>query len=194
MSSFLPPAARAFVAQASRIPTSFKDVFLETRQVLGLRAQRARGTKLSRREELLIETNTQSLSYLLAFFLAQVPPVIGWLPVFVALQYPRQLLTSHFHTPEQIDAFLAAEYQERTQLSLELRDYIVRRCVSFVCTLHSLSWQVTRSRVWVCVIPATRPSTRASFWPAGPSSRCRRCPRSTAGCSPARRRCTTAIR
>jgi len=151
MSSFLPPAARAFVAQASRIPTSFKDVFLETRQVLGLRAQRARGTKLSRREELLIETNTQSLSYLLAFFLAQVPPVIGWLPVFVALQYPRQLLTSHFHTPEQIDAFLAAEYQERTQLSLELRDYIVRRCACFMCTLRSLSWQVTPSRVCVCV-------------------------------------------
>ena len=158
MSSMLPPAVRAFVAQASRIPGSFADVFRETRQVFGLRAQRARGVKISRRGELLIETNSQSLAYLAAFFLSQAPPIIGWLPVFVALQYPRQLLTSHFHTPEQVDAFLAAEYKERAEMSLELRDHILRRCGGTRALVPITPRRRKRRRSLASLAPTTPPS------------------------------------
>ena len=118
-----------FSTQAQGIPGSFKDVFVETRNVLALRRKRSvPGVRLSRREELLIDTNSNSLSYLAAFFVAQAVPILGWFPLAIAWRFPRQLLTSHFHSVEQMNDFLKEEYKERTENSLELRDHIVRTC------------------------------------------------------------------
>lgn len=75
--------ARQFFQRVSQVPSGFKKVYAETKLVMSLsNKKKSSGQEyLCRREEELIRTNRLALSKLAGFFLAQIPPIIGYIPV-----------------------------------------------------------------------------------------------------------------
>lgn len=110
--------------QAKQIPIGFKNVYNETKDVVAFRRKRYAGASLSRREEMILKNNSEALGKLFAFAISQIIPVVSWLPVLVALAYPRYLLTSHFWSDEQKKTFRETEHAERHQYALQLRELI----------------------------------------------------------------------
>ena len=113
-----------YLHQAKLIPTGFKNVFNETKDSVAFRRKRYAGAPLSRRQEMVLKNNSEALGKLSAFAISQLIPVVSWLPIIVALSYPRYLLTSHFWSDEQKKKFRESEYAERRQYALQLRRLI----------------------------------------------------------------------
>ena len=105
---------RQFLKRVSQIPSWFKKVYVETKQVNSLNSKKKflRLKNLSRNEEELIRTNRLALSKLVTFFFAQLVPIIGYIPLFVYFSYPRQLLTPHFWSDEEKSSFPVVVYTE----------------------------------------------------------------------------------
>jgi len=93
-------AARKFINQLGNISKGFYKVFLETKSVLkikyGIRSTKSKsvnGTleyfvkKSSRKEYELIRNNGVALRKLAVYFILQLPPIIGILPVTKNLLY-----------------------------------------------------------------------------------------------------------
>jgi hypothetical protein len=110
--------------QAKQIPIGFRNVFDETKDSVAFRRKRYAGASLSRRQEMVLKNNSEALGKLLVFAISQIVPVVSWVPVIVALSYPRYLLTSHFWSDEQKKKFRQSEYAERRQYALQLRNLI----------------------------------------------------------------------
>lgn len=114
-------SASTYYQLAKQMPAGFKNVFVETKDGMDLRKLRYNGKPLSRRQELTLKKNSEALSKLFLFALTQTVPIAGWIPLIVAVTYPRYLLTTHFWSAEQKVAFMAEEYAERCLCSTELR-------------------------------------------------------------------------
>lgn len=112
---------------ATQIPGGFGKVFQETKSSYYLWEARNKGKILTRRQELALKKNFADLGKLSVFAVAQSFPVVGTLPIIVALTYPRHLLTSQFWSDEQKVAFQLQEYDERNIYALGLRKFILSR-------------------------------------------------------------------
>lgn len=91
------------------IPKGFVKLYHETKSVNLLKDQLV----TTRKENELIRSNVESLKKIVLFFFIQLPPVIGYFPMIIALHYPKQMLTHHFWTDEQKQQFLAEDFQNR---------------------------------------------------------------------------------
>jgi hypothetical protein len=80
--------------------------------------------KLSSKEIESVKSTIKSFKKIGVLFVMQIPPIIGYLPVFVALGFPRQLLTKHFWDPEQVRKFAEMDHEERYKASSELISYL----------------------------------------------------------------------
>ena len=116
--------ASHYIKLAGQLPAGFKNVFTETKDSLVLRKLRYADKPLSRRQEILLKKNSEALSKLFLFAIVQTVPVAGWIPIIVALNYPRFLLTDHFWSIDQKTEFKLDEFIERRQHCVELRDHI----------------------------------------------------------------------
>lgn len=85
-------------------------LFRDTKAVVGLMRGDA---ELSRRDTELCRSTIAALKKVSLFLILQAPPVIGLLPIAVALGFPRQILTHHFWSESQRQLFLEEELQER---------------------------------------------------------------------------------
>lgn len=74
---------KQFFKRVRQVPAGFKTVYAETKEVRALSRKKASLSlkNLSRREEELIRYNRLCLSKIAVFLAAQVPPIIGYLPV-----------------------------------------------------------------------------------------------------------------
>mmetsp|Transcript_12391 Transcript_12391/g.12010 ORF Transcript_12391/g.12010 Transcript_12391/m.12010 type:complete len:281 (-) Transcript_12391:108-950(-) len=113
-----------YLKQVRSFPNAFKKLFLETKTVANLRYAKSLGRPLTRRECIMVKKNSESLGKVALFAVVQAIPIIGWLPMLVAIAYPRYLLTEHFWNDEQKELFMRQEYMERCKYALELRDHI----------------------------------------------------------------------
>jgi hypothetical protein len=78
---------QGFIAQVKRLPGGFKRLFLDVVQSIKLKSANKRagnGARLTRREKELIRTSFGAAGQMGAFFVLQLPPVIGFLPVSVS--------------------------------------------------------------------------------------------------------------
>lgn len=106
------------------VTVGFKKLFVETLEVRKLR-QELNTRSLTRREHELLRTNSESLRKVTAFFVLQLPPVIGLLPIAVALTYPKHILTHHFWSDDQQTQFLWEDRQRQVQIANDsLRDIL----------------------------------------------------------------------
>jgi LETM1-like protein len=117
-----------YLKQAKQLPGGFRKLFNETRVGLALRSQRSKGETLSRREEIMLFKNSKALRKLALFAFVQTIPVAGWLPIIIALTYPRELLTSHFWSEDEKESFVMQEYLERCQYAKEMENQLDQRC------------------------------------------------------------------
>lgn len=106
------------------VTVGFKNLFVETLEVRKLRKELPTRS-LTRKEHELLRTNSEAIRKVTVFFVLQLPPVIGLLPIAVALTYPKHILTHHFWNEEQQNQFLWEDRQRQVQLANEsLRDIL----------------------------------------------------------------------
>lgn len=67
-----------------------------------------------------IKETMHSLRKISGFFVVQLVPIIGYIPIGVAIIYPRHILTSHFWDNEQKEQFLLQCWQEKLTMSQNL--------------------------------------------------------------------------
>ena len=82
-------------------------------------------TTKTRREQELIRNNEEAVSKVIIFGVLQAVPVIGYIPIFVALSYPRQILTSHFWSEEERDQFMREEHEEKQESKKSLQRFVL---------------------------------------------------------------------
>lgn len=121
---------------ARQIPGGFGKVFQETKTSYYLWEDRNKGKILTRRQQLALKKNFDDLGKLAIFAALQSIPVVGTVPMIVALTYPRLLLTSQFWSDEQKETFQLQEYDERCHYTLELVKYVSNRQASLSSTQH----------------------------------------------------------
>eukprot|EP01039_Chlorochromonas_danica_P010273 gene10273-11369_t len=94
------------------VPRGVRQLFRDTIKTVKL-LQSTEVEDRTRDQEELIRTTLSSLKKVGGFIVLQAPPLIGLLPIAVAMAYPRQVLTHHFWTEEQKIEFLENEFDER---------------------------------------------------------------------------------
>lgn len=133
---------KKFFQRVTQIPSGFKKVFAETKEVMALSKKKKTLTlkNLNRRQEELMRTNHLALSKLVTFFLAQIPPIIGYIPLFVYFSYPRQLLTHHFWSEEEKTKFPVEQYAECRIHANALAKFVETRkeAINFKTSLDTL--------------------------------------------------------
>lgn len=67
----------------------------------------------TRAEHELIRTHTAALKKVGVVFVLQLVPIVGYVPIFAAVAYPKTILTAHFWSPEQRLTFLGLDYETR---------------------------------------------------------------------------------
>ena len=74
---------KQFAKRAGQVPTGFKKLFFETKDVftLSLKKQSQNLKRLRRKEEELIRSNFSAIQKLTIYFFLQLPPIIGVIPV-----------------------------------------------------------------------------------------------------------------
>lgn len=113
-------------SQIKSIPGSSKKMYIETKQayrikhVKGISPLRSILDYRTRYEHELVRSNAESLIKFGTFFLIQLPPIVGYVVVVIAMQYPKYLLTHHFWTSEQLTKFREEEYLQRQVESTKL--------------------------------------------------------------------------
>jgi hypothetical protein len=113
--------AKLFFEKVKRISLGFIAVFKETKEAYYLRQKPAR----TRREQELIRSNGEAITKVAIFGVLQAVPIVGYIPVFVALAYPRQILSSHFWSDEERERFMIEEYNEKQESKDALRRRIL---------------------------------------------------------------------
>lgn len=99
----------------------FGVLFKETKVVIQLAVKsKWEKSSLKRSEIELTRSNREALHRMVFFFILQSPPFIGYIPLLLAMRYPRQVFTHHFWTAEQKIAFLGEEFAERRNHALVL--------------------------------------------------------------------------
>lgn len=93
-------------------PAGLKKVFNETKEAFRI-GYKVDAKFLSRRDAEFVRSNYQSLKKLTVLLVAQAVPIIGYIPLVFAFQYPKQILTHHFWTDEQKDLFAQQDYSKR---------------------------------------------------------------------------------
>mmetsp|Transcript_13397 Transcript_13397/g.18356 ORF Transcript_13397/g.18356 Transcript_13397/m.18356 type:complete len:298 (-) Transcript_13397:148-1041(-) len=119
-------SASYFIAFARNVPKGFYKLFVESKDVFRLKLNYvSNNNKSLTREELeKIRSNSESLRKVGIFFVLQSTPIIGMLPYFVAIKFPRQLLTHHFWSEDQKRSFLREEFKERRQHAKTLKELL----------------------------------------------------------------------
>ncbi|RYG93899.1 hypothetical protein EON65_58255, partial [archaeon] len=97
------------------IPKGIGRLYNDTKLLLDLKSQIK--PQLKRKEREHIRITSAALKKAGLFVLLQAPPVIGLLPIFIALTFPRQLLTHHFWTVADHQKYLEEEFAERKDAS-----------------------------------------------------------------------------
>lgn len=97
------------------VTTGFKHLYLESKEVWKL--SKLNPHVISRRERELIRTNKESVKKVAVFFIAQLPPVIGLVPIAIALTFPKHILSHHFWSEEQKENFLFEDRSRQISLS-----------------------------------------------------------------------------
>eukprot|EP01031_Cornospumella_fuschlensis_P036960 gene36960-44838_t len=95
------------------IPKGIGRLYNDAKLMMSLRGQIK--PPLTRKQREHIRITSASLRKAGLFILLQAPPIIGYLPVFIALCYPRQLLTHQFWTPAEHQQYLEEEFAERKE-------------------------------------------------------------------------------
>jgi len=116
-------SASYFVAFARNVPKGFYKLYVESKDVLRLKLNYVtnKNKSLTREELEKIRANSESLRKVGVFFVLQSTPIVGMLPYFVAIKFPRQILTHHFWSEEQKVSFLKEEFKERRDHAVTLR-------------------------------------------------------------------------
>jgi hypothetical protein len=120
---------RLLIDKIKVIPYGFKRVYQEGKEVARILHQsdgaKRGGKHYSRRENELVRQHFASIRKLGIFFLVQLPPIIGYIPMFLALKYPRQILTYHFYDndPPMLQRFLQEEFGDRNCYAVQLVCY-----------------------------------------------------------------------
>ncbi len=118
---------RALVERIKVIPYGFKRVYQEGKEVMQIlhNSDSKKRQHYTRRENELIRQHFASIRKLGLFFVVQLPPIIGYIPMFLALKYPRQILTYHFfdNNINLLQQFLREEFSDRNFYATELVCY-----------------------------------------------------------------------
>lgn len=88
---------------------SLKTVVMQTWRLVPIRRKLVK----NRAEHEEVRVNNAALVPVTFMGLAQFIPILGNLPVLLALAYPRQLLSEAFYTPEQLAAVRLEEFSEK---------------------------------------------------------------------------------
>ncbi|CAB9502000.1 LETM1 domain containing 1 [Seminavis robusta] len=93
-----------------------------------------------------------------------IPPIIGFLPVILAIVTPRQLMSRHFHNPYELEWFAQIEYGQRQQVYNQVADML------WSSFLHSESRHVQKAMTQSMSIASSHDdsSTAAAEDAAGP--------------------------
>lgn len=113
-------SAKKLYAKIQQFLGSLKKVAVETWRLVPVRHKAIK----SRAELEKIRENNESLIPMVILVAAQFVPVLGNIPVLVALGYPRLLLTVSFWSDEQCAAIRAAEFLEKESARLALLQII----------------------------------------------------------------------
>jgi hypothetical protein len=97
------------------ITAGFKHLYVESKEVW--RLSKLSPDMVTRRDRELIRTNKESVKKVAVFFVSQMPPVIGLLPIAVALTFPKHILSHHFWDDAQKEEFIQADRARQVQLS-----------------------------------------------------------------------------
>jgi LETM1-like protein len=112
-------AALKLFEGSKRIPVGLWSVGVANKQCIRLRLTKS-ASEWTRKETLLIRKTSKATKKLALFAIMQAPPIIGLPVIWLALQYPRHILTEHFWSPEQRREFMREEYLERQSGRREL--------------------------------------------------------------------------
>lgn len=102
--------------QIKSLPGGFKAFFLDAKEAFKVRNK----PEKSRREVELIRTASESFVKVSLLGLLYLIPIVGNIPVIIALGYPRHLLTRHFWSAEQHKEFMLLDYQETKEARAQL--------------------------------------------------------------------------
>lgn len=108
------------------VPVGFGKLFKEAKHIAKFQFNHVKNlirrseSKLSRKEINQTRSHTESVKRLLPILLFYVVPIIGNFPIFIALIYPKHLLTYHFWSDEQKILFLHQEFNERRDHAFKL--------------------------------------------------------------------------
>ena len=101
-------------------------MYIETKQVYNIRKIKGNSPSSSlltfrtRNQHELVRSNASALIKFGVFFLIQLPPIVGYVIVIIAMRSPKYLLTPHFWTPEQLTKFRVEEHIQRQASSVQL--------------------------------------------------------------------------
>ena len=118
--------AKSLYNATKSIPVGFGKLFKEAKHVALFQFRHSKSlilqddSKLSRKEINQTRSHTESIKRLLPILLFYVVPVIGNFPIFIALAYPKYMLTYHFWSDEQKELFLNEDFIERRNHALKL--------------------------------------------------------------------------
>eukprot|EP01041_Mallomonas_annulata_P007993 gene7993-16357_t len=115
---------RLLLSKLKQIATGTKKLLLESKDVTILQFKKPDQSSRNRQEKELIRRNLESVKKIALFLVAQAPPIIGLIPVFIALRYPRHLLTPHYWDEEETSRFLIEEMNQRKQGATLVKQYI----------------------------------------------------------------------
>ena len=106
---------------------------------------------MTRTEVEFLRSNRESVKKMAGFFVLQLVPILGYVPIVVGLFYPRQVFSHHFWSDEQKLLFLSEEFEERRQhsvnLARELNFLSVQSSKDFLLLLRSQLDSIPRDRL-----------------------------------------------
>lgn len=98
---------KSVIQKVTSVTSGFGKVYADCKTLYGLK-----GKVLNRRERELARVTEATVRKVGVLFILQLPPVIGLLPIALALTYPKQILTSHFWTEEQRKQYREEDWEE----------------------------------------------------------------------------------
>lgn len=111
-------ATKTTIDAIKKVPHGFYVLYEESKISASVVSMKWSASALiTRHEKNLLRSNVDSLKKISVFFALQAVPIIGTIPILVALKYPRHILTHHFWTNEQKVIFHMDESMERHQYS-----------------------------------------------------------------------------
>jgi len=110
----------------SRIGTVTKGFYYLYKEFLVVRPLYSISPNLrTRAQQELIRINQAALKKVGVLFVCQLIPIVGNIPVLVAIAYPKQLLTHHFWSSEQRQAYLEEDFSLRKSSARQLINLVL---------------------------------------------------------------------